>query len=245
MTLRSFLGSLPHARARNHPDGDLAAYVEAHGSDKWGAHWYAQHYETHFAPHRSRPINLLEIGVGGDADPSGGGGSLRAWQDYFPRGRIVGLDIHDKTAHNGPRIRTFQGNQADPEFLKRVVAETARPDIVIDDGSHLNEHVITSFQVLFPLLSDNGIYAVEDTQTSYWPKYGGGRNLAGRPTTIMEFFKGLCDGLNHEEFLEPGYRASYYDEHIVSMHFYHNLLFVYKGTNDEGSNCVQNGVLNC
>ena len=29
---------------------------------------------------------------------------------------------------------------------------------MIDDGSHLNEHVIKNFHVLFPVLRRNGIY---------------------------------------------------------------------------------------
>ncbi len=36
-------------------------------------------------------------------------------------------------------------------------------DIIIDDGSHMNRDVIKSFELLFPLLNDNGIYIVEDT----------------------------------------------------------------------------------
>lgn len=36
-------------------------------------------------------------------------------------------------------------------------------DVVIDDGSHRVDHQIASFEVLFPLLSDHGIYVVEDT----------------------------------------------------------------------------------
>jgi hypothetical protein len=50
------------------------------------------------------------------------------------------------------------------------------------------------------------------------------------------FLKKLTDSLNYEEFLKPGYQPSYYDEHIVAMHFYHNLVFIQKGQNKEGSN---------
>ncbi|KAB2659927.1 MAG: hypothetical protein DVB31_15020 [Verrucomicrobia bacterium] len=52
----------------------------------------------------------------------------------------------------------------------------------------------------------------------------------------MNFLKGLVDGLNYEEFTLDGYAPSYWDRHIVSMHFYHNLAFICKGENNEGSN---------
>jgi demethylmacrocin O-methyltransferase len=225
--------------------GHLAKLATIFGSDKWGSHWYAQHYQRHFAPLRWKRLILLEIGIGGEENPQEGGGSLRAWKWFFPRGRIVGIDIYDKKLHDARRIRTYKGSQADAEFLRAVIAETGAPDIIIDDGSHRNEHVIASFEVLFPLLREGGIYVVEDMQTSYWPKHGGGRGDSIEPHArpSMEFFKSLSDGLNHAEYLEPGYVPTYYDRHIVSMHFYHNLLFIYKGLNDEGSNCVKDGVL--
>ena len=223
--------------------GYLAKLATVFGTDKWGLHWYAQHYGRHFAPLRWKRVTLLEIGIGGEEDPRAGGGSLRAWKWFFPRGRIVGIDIYDKKAHEESRVRTYLGSQADSEFLRRVIDEIGDPDIVIDDGSHRSEHVIASFETLFPLLRDGGIYVVEDMQTSYWPSFGGARRGDPKARTMMEYFKGLADGLNHAEYLEPGYTLTYYDRHIVSMHFYHNLLFIYKGRNDEGSNCVRDGVL--
>jgi hypothetical protein len=214
---------------------DLGNLALLYGSDKWMSHWYTQHYGRHFSSLRRRPITLLEIGIGGDADPLAGGASLRMWRRYFPRGRICGVDVHDKRAHAGIRIRTFQGDQGNEAFLRKVVAEIGAPDVIIDDGSHFNNHVIQSFHVLFPLLAPNGIYVVEDIQTSYWPHYGGSSaDLVGARTSMC-LFKVLVDGINHEEFVKPGYRPSYFDEHIVSIHFYHNLVFIHKGSNKEGS----------
>jgi hypothetical protein len=39
--------------------------------------------------------------------------------------------------------------------------------------------------------------------------------------------------MNHIEYARPDYMPSYFDQHIVAMHFYHNLVFIYKGHNDE------------
>ncbi len=129
--------------------GYLARLAVVFGSDKWGLHWYAQHCARHFARLRWKRLTLLEIGIGGEENPQQGGGSLRAWKWFFPRGRIVGIDIYDKKAHDERRIRTYKGSQADAEFLRGVIADIGAPDIIIDDGSHRNEHVIASFEGAF------------------------------------------------------------------------------------------------
>jgi hypothetical protein len=219
------------------PD-DLITLATRHRTDKWGSHWYARHYDFHFAPLRERPINLLEIGIGGYDDPKAGGESLRMWRDYFPHAAIYGLDIADKSAHDEARIRTFVGSQDDPEVLDRLVRESGGFDVIIDDGSHFCAHVIASFRHLFPTLKHGGIYAIEDLQTSYWPVFGGAPGRDGTDATSMGFLKRLADGLNHAEFGDPDYVPDVFDKHIVSMHFYHNLCFLYKGDNDEGSNLL-------
>ena len=211
-------------------------------TDKEGAHHYARHYQHHFSPLRRNKLNILEIGIGGYANPDAGGESLRMWKVYFPNSRVFGIDIHDKKIHDQHRIKTFQGSQADKEFLEKIAAEMGTIDIIIDDGSHYNDHVITTFGVLFPLMSPDGIYVVEDVQTSYWTEVGsetwGGSKDLSAPHTSMNFFKRLVDGLNYEEFTMQDYTPSYFDQHIIAMHFYHNLVFIYKGSNTEGSSML-------
>lgn len=214
---------------------NLTQLAELHGSDKWGKHFYTPHYKHHFNPFRQKSINILEIGVGGNKSPTYGGASLRMWKDYFRKGQIYGIDIHDKSALEERRIKTFKGSQADEIFLKEVIARTGKLDIIIDDGSHVNEHIITSFKSLFPHLNRGGIYVIEDTQTSYWNFFGGNSEDMNDPKTAMGFFKSLTDGLNHREYLKPGYKLSYFDKNITSIHFYHNLIFIYKGENSEPS----------
>jgi cephalosporin hydroxylase len=218
---------------------DLPALATYFGTDKWGSHWYAQHYQTHFAPLRRKAIRLLEIGVGGYGDPRGGGESLRMWKGYFPNALIYGLDVTDKRPHDEPRIRTIKGSQDDEDLLKSISAQYGPFDIIIDDGSHVNAHVLKSFSVLFPLLSENGLYVVEDTQTSYWPEYGGAPATDHAAPTSMNVLKALVDGLNHREFPRAGELSpSYLERHVVAVHFYHNMVFIQKGVNDELSNIL-------
>lgn len=203
-----------------------------HGTDKVQGHSYADIYKWYFEPHRYRDVSLLEIGVGGYSDPNAGGHSLRAWKEYFPYGDIVSFDIVNKTSLMEDRITIYQGSQADNVFLQSLIDTIGMPNIIIDDGSHVNAHVISTFQFLFPNLQDGGIYVVEDVQTSYFPELRGGSQ------TTMEYFKGLLDGLNYRE-REGYYNHTYFDKNIVWIHFYHNLIFIGKGNNREESNTLK------
>src|SRR5262249_6814857 len=79
---------------------DLNYLASFFGTDKWGAHWYTQHYRRYFAPLRYKRLNILEIGVGGYDNLSRGAASLRMWKAYFRKSRIVGIDIYDKSSLN-------------------------------------------------------------------------------------------------------------------------------------------------
>jgi len=211
-----------------------------YGTDKFGSHFYTTHYMTHLRRFKYKKIRLLEIGVGGYDDPNSGGQSLRMWKKYFPFGYIYSIDIYDKSQLEENRIKIFKGNQIDSKFLEEITSEIGELDIIIDDGSHINEHVIGTFNILFPKLKDGGVYIIEDTQTSYWRDFGGDSKDLNNPRTIMNYFKSLTDSLNNEEFIIKNYEKSYFDKKIISMHFYHNLIFIYKGNNNEKSNIVVN-----
>ncbi len=214
---------------------DLKMLATIYGTDKWNRHWYAQHYEELFHHIRRRRINLLEIGIGGDDNPRRGGRSLRMWRAYFPKGRIHGIDINDKRPHDRGRITTFCGSQADPKFLDSVVRQIGRIDVIVDDGSHINSHMIFTFQHLFPHLAAGGTYIVEDTQTSYWSGFFEGNETdRNDPKTAIGYFKSLTDGLNWSEF-KNSYTPNYFDLNIESIAFYQNLIIVRKRLQDEAA----------
>jgi len=212
---------------------DLTRLAELFKTDKWGAHWYMGHYQRYFGPLRTKRLNLLEIGVGGYEYPDRGGESLRMWKAYFRKSQIIGIDIYDKSQLREQRIDIRQCDQTDSMALTRLSSEYQGFDIIIDDGSHLNEHVVTTFKILFPLLKPDGIYVVEDTQTSYWPSKGGGMGSAG---SSMAFFKAMADGLNYVEYPIWNYEPNYFDRHVIEMAFFHNLIIIRKGVNDEPAN---------
>lgn len=213
----------------------LSRLAARFGSDKWGTHSYTQHYQHHFEPYRDRPLALLELGIGGYADRAQGGASLRMWKSYFRRAMVYGVDIVDKGGLEQQRIVPFQGDQSNPESLLEIVAQTGPLDIVIDDGSHRSEHVITSFHTLFPKVRPGGLYVIEDLLTSYWPGWGGSSEQLDSPATSIGFLKTLIDGLNHEEILESGGRKPQWtDTQIRGLHLYHNLAIIERGSNAEG-----------
>jgi hypothetical protein len=213
----------------------LTELAQEFGSDKWGTHRYTPHYERHFAHVRDRRMLVIELGIGGYARAAKGGASLRMWKWFFPRAEVVGVDIEDKSFVDEHRITSFRGSQTNEKLMRRIVRRFGEPTIVIDDGSHRPRHVIRSFEILFPMLADGGLYVIEDIQTSYWPAWKGSLDLDD-PATSMAMVKRLLDGLNHEEFLDEDYRPTYSDTHIRAVHCYHNLVVIEKGDNTEGSN---------
>lgn len=142
------------------------------GTDKV-KHGYMPVYANHLGGRRFERNLVFEIGVGGYGDRRPGG-SLAIWRDYFVRSRVVGIDLHDKDVHLGHRVSFQQADQSSEADLRSVVDRHGPPDIVIDDGSHIGEHVLASFRFLFPLLRPGGIYVIEDLSTSYDPERGGG-----------------------------------------------------------------------
>lgn len=157
-------------------------------------HGYSIFYEHYFEPLRDSPIRLLEIGV---LD----GRSLATWADYFPKAQLYGLDIDPACARfAGPRTKIFTGSQTDRQLLARVRDEVPEGfDIIIDDGSHYVDHVITSFDELFPHLRPGGLYVIEDlhvAQDASWGRIAWNRGMdllrepsGNDPRRMVEFLK--------------------------------------------------------
>ncbi|MEP1425820.1 MAG: class I SAM-dependent methyltransferase [Tateyamaria sp.] len=171
---------------------DIFEQRKGKASDKW--EHYFRVYEPLFATYRFQPITLLEIGVQN-------GGSLEVWAQYFENAKnIIGLDIDPKVGdlqYEDPRIRAVVSDGTLSQAVEDVGCEFFPADIVIDDGSHYNDHVIKSFLLFFPLLADGGVYVVEDTHTSYFAEHGGHLFCIG---SMMTFFQRLSDIINREHW---------------------------------------------
>jgi len=201
--------------------GPLAELFYA--SDRFKVHkWlhYLEVYERHFARYRGTNVTMLEIGVNQ-------GGSLDLWRRYFgPDATICGIDIDPACADrvDAPNIVRI-GSQDDPDFLRKVIDEIGTPDIVLDDGSHVSSHQWTSYEVLFPLLADGGLYAIEDLHTSYYHWFEGGY---GRKKTGVGLAQAAIDDL-HRHYHIHGTRLNMGD-YIRALHAYDSIAILEKGT---------------
>jgi hypothetical protein len=235
----SFLPRWLRPRSKRPDIDELTRLAIKHGTDKWGPHFYTPIYHQLFGRLRNRPIRLLEIGVGGYNVPDVGGASLAMWAEYFAKGRIVGIDVFEKTLDLGPRVTVLRGSQDDRAFVEQVIRDHGPFDIVIDDGSHVPAQVVASFGILFPSVADGGFYVIEDVQTTYWPEYGGAPD--GGET--MALARSMFDLLNHAEIRvgNPDWPVPELAKTIKSFRAYHNLLFFEKGDNSEPSNIRPDG----
>lgn len=168
----------------------LDKIAKSFGTDKSSEiHNYCEKYEKWLPFDRLEPITLLEIGVLQ-------GHSILTWREYFPNAKIVGIDINpDCKSVENPDQNIFIeiGSQDDPVFLQTVCKKHGQFDLILDDGSHINDHVIKSFQFLIDCVKSEGVYVIEDSVTSYWDEWGGGFRQKG---TSVEFFKDLVDDVN-------------------------------------------------
>lgn len=177
---------------------------------------YFDIYEKHFSRFRDKPIKILEIGVWD-------GGSLKMWKNYFhPESLIVGLDIDQKTLqHQEDNIDICIMDQSNTEQLTELINKYNCFDIIIDDGSHINEHQRISFEFLFPYLSNNGVYLVEDVHTSYWKDcFNGGLENSN---SFIEHSKLLIDKINAYHIREKNC-VDYHTNNINSISFYDSIV---------------------
>jgi hypothetical protein len=200
----------------------LFGYFSSHRSgrvlDKW-VHYFPV-YTRHFSPYRGRPVRILEIGIYR-------GGSLDMWRWVFgDQVTLVGIDIdEDAKAAADPRHVVEIGDQTDADFLRRVAEEHGPFDIIIDDGGHEMQQQIVTAETLFPLLADGGVFLCEDTHTSYWESYQGGR---GREGTFMEWAKNLLDHVNG--FHQPGPVDPVWTGQLDGVHVYDSIVVLDKKT---------------
>ena len=201
--------------------GELAKLFFAHrGRTVHKKVHYLELYERHFSTFRGRALKMLEIGVNA-------GGSLDLWRQYFGSdATIFGIDIDPGCAsHVDEPNQVRIGSQDDPHFLKSVIAEMGEPDIILDDGSHIGRHQKASFDILFPLLTDGGLYVIEDINTSYWDShYEGGYRRRG---TAIELVKQMIDDLHGWYHDRPQKTPA--RDWIKGLHIYDAMVVIEKG----------------
>ena len=166
---------------------------------------------------------MLEVGLLG-------GASLKMWSELFPNMHIYGVDL--KAGVSSDRHTIIQADQSSQSDLDRVVRSINHPLYFInDDGSHIPEHQLLTFNTMFPKLEVGGVYIIEDIETSYWVRhqiYGyPTRYGVGHPKSIVEIFKMALDGVNYE-FSNVRRGPVKHQEYIKGISFYRNCIIITK-----------------
>mgnify|MGYP000105844734 FL=1 len=196
-------------------------------TDKITHHGYHRFYEHHFEKYRARPnLRIFEIGLAR-------GSSMNLWCGYFPTAEIVGVDI---TLHPdcfpcelASGVYVYSGDAGQEDLLRRMIGtETQKFDIIVDDGSHLPEHQLLAFNILFDAgLKFGGKYVIEDIETSFWNDGILYNNVIdGNNINIVEIFKSFADVVN-KEFFDP-----YLESQVESIEFGANCIILTKVSED-------------
>ena len=152
------------------------------GNGIWKWEHYFDIYHHHFKRFIGKDVNIVEIGVYS-------GGSLEMWRDYFgEKCKIHGVDIVDACkCYENDFTDIHIGDQADATFWDSFKKEVPYIDILIDDGGHLAEQQIVTFEETFPYIRPGGIFFCEDIQgldhgfSSYVPGLLRNYNVLGSP----------------------------------------------------------------
>ena len=128
-------------------------------SDKFYWHCYIPFYEKFFSDRKFDKIAELGLFKGE---------SIRWLLDRFPESKIYGADILPRQ-ESWPVDSRFKSYQVDQDILDQVKEffslETF--DLIIEDGSHQPKHQTSCLLEGIRHLNSNGIYILEDIQTSH------------------------------------------------------------------------------
>ena len=195
-------------------------------SDKGSHHGYQRFYYPILIRYQHQPLRFLEIGV---AD----GASMNIWKKFFSRpNHIYGIGYKNQQKQYKQEVDNtmtlFMGDQSNECFLKEFIYDSkGNFDIIVDDGSHVPSHVITSFEVLWETLKPGGYYIIEDIETSYWSKkmsiYGYSLENEG---SVVDYFKNVTDEVNNEFRSRP-------TSQIGSISFMYNMIILQKKGKDD------------
>jgi cephalosporin hydroxylase len=126
------------------------------GTEHFEKHGYTEVYDQ-YIPETGK-YKLLEIGIYH-------GDSLRMWEEYNPELEIHALDIDENVLsyiQQPNPYHIYLGSQVDPVIIDKIGTKAGKLDFIIDDGSHICDHIVTSFRLLWPYLKSGGYYFIED-----------------------------------------------------------------------------------
>lgn len=123
-------------------------------NDKGSTHSYLETYDKLFAPYRKK-CSFMEIGLAM-------GDSIKLVDEYFENSDIIGVDISVvfKPSVYKNDVAIIQADATKVEFMDTIRGK--KFDIIIDDGSHMEDDQINTFYLLKDKMNKGGIYIIED-----------------------------------------------------------------------------------
>ena len=188
-------------------------------TDKIYHHRYDRFYPMFLEPLRDQEFNMLEIGILE-------GGSLKVWEEYFPKANIYGVDINSKWVSD--RCITYKFDQSNPKDLEEISKTIPKCKFIIDDGSHHPQHQLITFLELFEnLLDEGGVYIIEDVECNYWKPDASIYGYTIGHFNIVDYLKSTPDQINNE------FSKSKNTLNISTITFAHNCVIITKKTKEE------------
>lgn len=131
-------------------------------TDKRYWHRYLPEYERLVFSNLTEPSMILEWGV---LD----GASIKFLSQRFPKSAIVGVDIlsyKDSWPHSS-FISYEKVDQGNTEEVRSLYAKYGQFDLIIDDGSHKQDHQANCLKRAIQWMRHGGYYIVEDVHGDY------------------------------------------------------------------------------
>jgi hypothetical protein len=103
---------------------------------------------------------VLEVGVYE-------GGSLRMWQELFPRGVVAGVDCNPDAGWPAGTVRIVADQASDTMADQAAAASPCGWDLVVDDASHIASASSETRRLLWPQVKPGRWYVLEDWAVGY------------------------------------------------------------------------------
>ena len=158
-----------HVSPRDTRTPEQLAFGGMTGGDRMLHHGYAPTYARYLQPFLgAKDLTVAEFGILK-------GTGLAIWCDLFASARVIGLDIdlshfrENRPAlerrgafrHNQPELQEYDQLVSGQERLNQILNGKTL-DIVIDDGLHSIELILTTWRAVEPFLSPRFAYLIED-----------------------------------------------------------------------------------
>ena len=179
-------------------------------------HSYSSEYYRHLVKYKESFSNVLEIGIGNNElmIPLCGedyiiGASLKAWKEFFPNANIYGVDIAEDSIFFEERISCFYTDQSSQTELDKTISEirnhsnlpSMQFDMIIDDGSHIVEHMLLTFESLGKYVKPDGIYIIEDIQKKDLHNF---ETINSKEFEVLEVYRGYSEWDNFAIYKKKG-----------------------------------------